>query len=120
MTASSYIRPAKTKATNVGNRNRSRWTRQLRSRLFRLVPALEAMNAEEGVISAAKRKPWSDRPRWVSIQIRTDHMAVIELLQSRHLKATGKEISRAETLAALMTEGLQQVLNHIDFGGKGD
>ena len=43
-------------------------------------------------------------------------MAVIEVLQARHLKVTGKEISRAEVLAALMVEGLERILGHADFG----
>ena len=42
-------------------------------------------------------------------------MAIINMMQSRHLKATGKEISRAEVLAALMAEGLERTLNHAEF-----
>lgn len=112
-----YTRPAKTKATAVGERNRARWTRHLRKKLFALVPAIEFMAAEEGTTNTVRKRPWDDRPRWVSIQIRIDQMAVIALLQARHLKATGKEISRAEVLAALMTEGLERILGHATFGG---
>lgn len=34
-TQTTYTRPATTKATAVGERNRSRWTRHLRERSFR-------------------------------------------------------------------------------------
>lgn len=120
MTKTRYTRPAKTKATAVGERNRARWTRNLRKKLFALVTPIEFLNAEEGATNAARKMPWDDRPRWVSIQIRIDQMAVIEMLQSRHLKVTGKEISKSEVLAALMSDGLERIFNHADFGGAND
>ncbi len=120
-----YTRPAKTKATALGERNRVRWTRHLRKKLFMVVPTLEVLAAEEAsTLDAIRRQtkaprhwPWADRPRWASIQIRIDQMAIIEMLQARHLMATGKEISRAEVLAALMAEGLERILSHADFDG---
>lgn len=125
MTKNLYTRPAKTKATALGERNRARWTRHLRKRLSTLVSASEVMAAEEASILEAIRRqmqgprnrPWDDRPRWATLQIRIDQMAVIEMLQARHLKVTGKEISKAEVLAALMAEGLERILGHADFGG---
>lgn len=80
---------------------------------------MELLNADEGETNTARKMPWDDRPRWASIQIRIDQMAVIEMLQARHLKAIGKESSRAEVLAALMAEGLERILNHANFGGRG-
>ena len=120
-----YTRPAKTKATALGERNRARWTRHLRKKLFMAVPTLAVMAEEEASIldairrqtNAARHWPWAGRPRWASIQIRIEQMAIIEMLQTRHLMATGREISRAEVLAALMAEGLDRIINHADFGG---
>ena len=112
-----YTRPTKTKATAVGERNRARWTRHLRKKLFSLVTPIEFLSAEEGTTNTARNKPWDDRPRWVTTRLRIDQMAVLEMLQARHLKATGKEISKAEVLAALMAEGLERILNHPNFGG---
>ena len=112
-----YNRPTKTKATALGERNRALWTHHLRKKLFALVPAMEFMAAEDGATNTARKMPWDGRPHWVSIQIRIDQMAVIEMLQARHLKATGKEISRAEVLAALMAEGLEGIFNQAGFGG---
>lgn len=122
-----YTRPTKTKAAAVGERNRARWTRHLRKRVFTLVDATEVMVAEEASsLDAIRRQmkgprnlPWADRPRWATLQIRIDQMAVIEMLQARHLKVTGKEISKAEVLAALMAEGLPSIINHTEFGGDG-
>ena len=119
-TQTTYTRPAKTNATAVGERNRARWTRHLRKKLFSLVTPMESLNAEEGAAATARRMPWDGRPRWASIKIRIDQMAVIEMLQAQHLKVTGKEISRAEVLAALMAEGLERILNQADFGGTDD
>ena len=118
MTAT-YTRPTKTKATAVGERNRARWTRHLRKKLFSLVKPIEFMNAEEGAMNTARKKPWDDRPQWATTRLRIDQMAAIEMLKARHLNATGKEISRAEVLAALMAEGLERTLNHANFGGQG-
>ncbi len=120
-----YTRPAKTKATALGERNRVRWTRHLRTKFSIVLPIIDVMAAEEASILVAIRRqtnavrhwPWSDRPRWASIQIRIDQMAIIEMLQARHLMATGREISRAEVLAALMAEGVDRIINHADFGG---
>lgn len=121
----SYTRPTKTKATAVGERNRARWSRHLRTKLFSLVSTSEVMASEEasvvGAIQQQMKAPrhmrWDDRPRWVTTRLRIDQMAVLETLQTRHLRATGKEISRAEVMAALMAEGLEHIINHRDFGG---
>lgn len=112
-----YIRPLKTKATAVGERSRARWTRHLRKKLFTLVTPMEFMNADEGATNGVRQAPWEHGPRWATTRIRAEQMAVIEMLQSRHLRATGKEISRSEVLAVLMAEGLERTLNHPDFGG---
>ena len=110
-----YTRPAGTNATSVGNRNRGRWTRYLRERLLALVPTIEFMAAESGVTVTVRKTSWEERPQWTSTRIRIDHLAVINLLQARHLKNTGKEISRAEVLAALMAAGLEPVINDPQF-----
>lgn len=116
MTAT-YNRPTKTKAAAVGERNRARWTPHLCKKLFSLTTPIEFLNAEEGAANTARKLPWDDRPRWATLQIRIEQVAVIEMLQARHLKATGKEISKAEVLAALMAEGLERILDHANFGG---
>ncbi len=114
---SGYTRPSKTKAAAVGERNRTRWTRHLRKKLFTLVKPMEFMTAEEGATNGVRNALWEHGPRWATTRIRAEQMAVIEMLQSWHLKATGKEISRSEVLAALMAEGLERTINHPDFGG---
>lgn len=120
-----YTRPTGSKATAVGDRNRRRWSRYLRERITSLVSATDFMTAEESqTLHAIKRQrlasnkyPWQDRPTWTTTRIRVDQLATLSLLQKRHLKATGKEISKAEVLAALMATGLETIINHEDFGG---
>ena len=120
-----YQRPTGSKATALGERNRRRWSRHLRDCLTNLVAPMEFMFAEEGskldVIQrqqrAPRRYPWQDRPTWTTARIRIEQMATLSLLQKRHLKATGKEISKAEVLAALMATCLETIINHEDFGG---
>lgn len=115
MTKTIYTRPAKTKASAVGTINRRRWNRQLRSKVFSLIKPIEFMAAEEGAVNAARKNPYGDRPAWVTTRIRIDQLALLEVLQARHLKATGKEISKAEVLAALMAAGLETVLEYEIF-----
>ncbi|EAQ45631.1 hypothetical protein MED193_08258 [Roseobacter sp. MED193] len=125
MTTNLYTRPIGSKATALGERNRTRWSRVMRNRLFDLVRPMEFMAAEETAITdavhhqrrASNRYPWQDRPTWVTTRIRTDQMAALDMLQRRHLQTTGKEISKAEVLAALMASGLETIINHEDFGG---
>lgn len=121
-----YQRPTGSKATAVGDRNRRRWSRHLRERLAALVATSEFLAAEEGFTldaihrqrAAPRNSPWQDRPTWTTARIRIDQLATLSVLQMRHLEATGKEISRAEVLAALMATGLENIINHEDFGGK--
>ena len=120
-----YTRPTGSDATSVGERNRTRWTRHLRKRLTELVHPMAFISAEENSVVDAlhqqrlrpSKYPWQDRPKWTNTSIRIDQMATLELLQKRHIKATGKEISKAEVLAALMACGLETIINHEDFGG---
>lgn len=120
-----YQRPTGSNATAVGERNRRRWSRYLRERLSALVAPMDLMTAEESSTldefrhqrTAPNKYPWQDRPTWTTARIRIDQMATLSLLQKRHLKATGKEISRAEVLAALMATGLETIIKHEDFGG---
>lgn len=120
-----YTRPTGSKATAVGDRNRRRWSRHLRERITSLVSPLAFMSAEESHMrneinrqrTASSKYPWQDRPTWTTTRIRIDQLATLSLLQQRHLKATGKEISKAEVLAALMATGLETIINHEDFGG---
>lgn len=121
-----YQRPTGSNATALGDRKRRRWSRHLRERIASLMPPMDFMHAEEShTRDAIKRQrtssdksAWRDRPKWTTARIRIDQLATLSLLQRRHLKATGKEISRAEVLAALMATGLEAIINHKDFGGK--
>ncbi len=40
---------------------------------------------------------------------------MLEVLQPAHLANTGREIARAEVLAALVAEGLPAIAKHPDF-----
>jgi len=117
MTKTTYTRPAKTEATAVGERNRSRWTRLLRSRSLLLFQPIDYLLAEEKAYAKARRSKDFHRHAWLSIGIRADHMAVLEVLQAHDLEATGKEIARAEVMAALMAAGLETTINYRYFGG---
>lgn len=117
MPKSQYSRPSKTKATALGDKGRTRWTRHLRKTVFTLFKPSEFITAEESAVNGRDKDPMGSRPVWASIRIRVDQMATIELLQARHLKVTAKEISRSEVLAALMAAGLKQTLEHAEFGG---
>jgi hypothetical protein len=110
-----YTRPARTAATNVGDVNRRRFHKALRSLVFDLIPHMEWLVASETTTSGLKARPWSDRPAWAVLRVRLDHIALLDLLQRRHLNNTGKEVSRAEVLAALMAAGLPRLIDHPDF-----
>lgn len=115
-----YTRPTKSKASAVGERNRTRWSRHLRKKLLILTDGMTGETPEEIAALEALRyqaKGHGRTPRWATLRIRRGQMATLELLQMRHLQSTGKETSKAEVLAALMAGGLESVLNHKDFGG---
>ncbi|MFT6091693.1 hypothetical protein [Sulfitobacter sp.] len=49
---------------------------------------------------------------WTNQQVRPEVTVIIGLLQNLHLENTGKEVSRAEVLNALVAEGLPNLLRH--------
>lgn len=115
MSQSHYTRPAKTKATAVGHKRRSSWSRLLRRQAFDTLSPVEVTQAEGATSVKVRSRKDQDKAAWTNIRVRFDHIAVIDVLQKRHLEVTGKEISRAEVLAALMTAGLKTIANHKDF-----
>ncbi|WP_210880188.1 hypothetical protein [Roseovarius autotrophicus] len=120
MKQSNYTRPTKTDASKLGERRRHYWSRLLRKRAYWSLPVIEMMTAEETHANIARSRRGENKAAWINISLRVDHIAVIEVLQKVHLRNTGKEISRAEVLAALMAAGLHSIVNHENFGGNGN
>ncbi|WP_371157002.1 hypothetical protein [Jannaschia sp. 2305UL9-9] len=112
-----YRRPQATNGTRVGARNRRRWSDRLGRKLSEIVPSFDRMQADKDACDDPQRASRDSGANWVSVRIRVSQMAVIQLLQGRHLSATGKEISRAEVLAALMAVSLASIIENEDFGG---
>jgi hypothetical protein len=110
-----YKRPIKTQAAAVGHRKRAFWSKSLRSLAMKVFPAIEVILAEEVEALSKRKETYNERAAWTTMRIRFDQAAVLGILQERHLKATGKEIARAEVMAALMTAGLRAVADHEDF-----
>lgn len=115
-----YTRPAKTPATSVGWNRRSSWSRLLRRQAMDTLPRADLFAAEEETAKTIRARKGQDRAAWTSVRVRFDVAATLSVLQRLHLEATGKEISKAEVLAALMTAGLRTIANHADFGGVRD
>ncbi|SEM33732.1 hypothetical protein SAMN05443999_12110 [Roseovarius azorensis] len=114
MKPSPYIRPVKTAAASIGER-RMHWTRFLRKEALYRLPSAEFLAAEEGLASATRSRRGQNKAAWINTSLRIDQIAVVEVLQKLHLQNTGKEISRAEVLAALMAAGLGAVLARDEF-----
>lgn len=110
-----YTRPARTKASAVGNEQRTRFTRILRRRAFDLLPTAEVMATEEAVTNTIRSRRGRDRAAWTTIRARFDQVGLLDLLRQRHLKNTGKELSRAEALAAVMAAGLETIIASNEF-----
>ncbi|MGX0975207.1 hypothetical protein ACSSVY_000909 [Roseovarius sp. MBR-51] len=115
MLKSLYIRPTKTDASKLGERRRHYWSRLLRQKALWFLPILDMMAAEETHANIARSRRGQNKSAWINISLRIDQIAVVGVLQKLHLKNTGKEISRAEVVAALMAAGLEAVLASDDF-----
>ncbi|MDQ2091060.1 hypothetical protein NO357_14240 [Marimonas arenosa] len=74
------------------------------------------MAAEETISSTISKRRGQDKAAWTSIRARSVQVALLDVLRKRHLENTGKEVSRAEVLAALMSEGLERLLGNQSFG----
>lgn len=120
MLKSLYIRPTKTDASKLGERRRHYWSRLLRKRALWFLPVLDMMAAEETHAKIARSRRGQNKAAWINISLRIDQIAVVEVLQKLHLKNTGKEISRAEVMAALMAAGLETVLVTEEFNPGSD
>lgn len=110
-----YTRPTKTSAASLGQQARTRWSTALRKKASHLLMPIEFMAAAVAIEKATRSRPGYQRAAWTSVRTRIDQVAVLEVLRQRHLTNTGKEISRAETLAALMAAGLPVVLEQKPF-----
>ena len=115
MLKSLYIRPTKTDASKLGERRRHYWSRLLREKALWFLPIIDMMTAEETHTKIARSRRGQNKAAWINISLRIDQIAVVEVLQKLHLRNTGKEISRAEVLAALMAAGLETVLDSEEF-----
>lgn len=115
MTKQTYHRPTGTDATAVGERQRTRWSRTLRKQTVALIPVIEITRHEEALSRVILGRKGQDRNAWASIRARVDQVALLDLLRQRHLVNTGKELSRAEALAALMAAGLRTILEQPEF-----
>jgi len=115
MTNTIYTRPIKTNATSVGQRGRTFWSKLLRKRAFDLLPTIETTAAEEPVATLIHNRLGQDQAAWATIRARFDQVAILDILRKRHLKSTGKELSRGEALAALMAAGLETIVNRDEF-----
>lgn len=115
-----YTRPTMTDAAKLGERRRHQWSRLLRQRALSLLSSVDMVAAEEAYTDTARSRRGQNKAAWINTSLRVDQIAVVEVLQKLHLKATGKEISRAEVLAALMAAGLATIVNHENFCGNGN
>lgn len=120
MKQSRYTRPTMTDAAKLGERRRHQWSDLLRQRSLCALPVVDLKAAEETHASIARSRRGQNKAAWINTSLRVDQIAVVEVLQKLHLENTGKEISRAEVLAALMAAGLQSIVNHENFGGNGN
>lgn len=96
------------KARSCGNAYRTRFHRGLREQLSNLLTPAE-VSAERASFTAA-RTAQNAAPiaaRWGSLQVRHEVLVSINILRRRHLANTGKEISSAEVVNALMLVGLE-------------
>jgi hypothetical protein len=73
------------------------------------------MAAKETLAKAIRRRPGQDHAAWMSIRTRVAQAAILDVLRIRHLKNTGREISRSEVLAALMAAGLKATVSRDEF-----
>lgn len=116
MNSNTYTRPTATKATSVGQRGRTLWADLLDKQACVLLPAIDVMAAKEVLASAIRKRPGRDHAAWMSVRTRVAQTAILDVLRARHLKNTGREISRSEVLAALMAAGLRASVNRREFG----
>lgn len=108
--STTYTRPTNTDASKVGERRRNHWSRLLREKAYWTLPTVDMMAAEEAHSRAARSRRGLNKAAWINSSLRIDQITVVEVLQKLHLKNTGKEISRAEVLAALMVAGLETIM----------
>jgi len=115
MTKTPYARPTKTAAASLGQKARTHWSTALRKKAFASLPPVEFMAEEAALTNATRSRRGYQKAAWTSVRVRLDQVAILDLLRKRHLRNTGKEISRAEVLAALMSAGLGSVLERAEF-----
>lgn len=110
-----YVRPTGTDAASMTHAKRTRFNRLLIDAAYHRLPTVELMLARENTAASIKAPMADECPTWSNLRVRFDQLALIQFFQSRHLKATGKEISRAEVIAACMAFALPHILELPEF-----
>ncbi|TVS01072.1 MAG: hypothetical protein EA407_12985 [Rhodobacteraceae bacterium] len=94
---------------------RARFSHALKKQALKTLPSVPLIAAEEAIAEARANGKPVVRAAWKALQIRREHMAIVEILQAAHLQNVGDEISRSEVVAALMLHGLDAVRQRPEF-----
>lgn len=110
-----YKRPeAGDPSKDRGYEQRRRWSDLLRGLAYRHLLPVEILLEEHNVKHPEGTPPGNHRD-WATVPLRSEHVAVIDVLRKRHLANTTKEISRADTVAAFMATGLVDLIKRSEF-----
>lgn len=111
-----YRRPKrKADAPPVTLKQRSRFARELQEVAGETLPADQLAKAYEVLATADREGTRQPKEAWVGVRVRFEQGVMIELLQSAHLRNTRKEISKSDTVAALMLHGLRGLQELPEF-----
>ena len=100
----------------MGADKRIRFTRDLRQTGYGVFGYMQFQSALDSWRNEQFERTGNENPHpWVSMRVRPEVTATLVLLQKQHLATTGKEISQAEVLSALVAAGVKAVSRHEDF-----
>lgn len=111
-----YRRPKRNAdAPRVTLKQRSRFARELKEVAEETLPAERLSKAYEVLATANREGTRQPKEAWVGVRVRFEQGVMIELLQSAHLRNTRTEISKSDTVAALMLHGLRGLQELPEF-----
>lgn len=110
-----YNRPeAGDPSKDRGYEQRRRWSDRLRGIVHRHLEPVEIALEEHQAKNPEGATEWNQR-EWLTIPLRAEQVAVVDVMRKRHLANIGKEISRADTVAAFMAAGLVDLIKQLEF-----
>lgn len=112
-------RPSKHARQGLGEKSRTRFTRQLNDRARILFGPWRWASIQRNWLEDRREATGRQEGHlWANLKVRPEVVHAAHIFQSRYLKNKGDEVSLSEVISLMVAEGIKAVDRMPDFKGK--